>query len=292
MNTQIQPISPLRQRMIEDMTSRKLKPTTQSGYLRAVNNFSLFFGHSPHRATAEDLRLYQLHLVNQGTSAMTINATIVALRFFFGITLDHIDVTHKLATIHTSRKLPVVLSVEEVARLINAASLIKYKTALSIAYGAGLRISEISHLKISDIDSDRMLLHVEQGKGGKDRNAMLSPALLLILRDWWRAGHEQGLLLKGGWLFPGMNPVNPITTRQLNRACHAAADAAEIKKRVSMHTLRHCFATHLLDKQVDIRIIQVLLGHSKLETTALYTKVATRVIRDIKSPLDELELLR
>tara|TARA_R110000868_G_scaffold408964_2_gene693421 strand:+ start:479 stop:1330 length:852 start_codon:yes stop_codon:yes gene_type:complete len=275
--------------MLEDMSSRKLKPKTQSGYLHAVNNFSLFLGHSPHRATAEDLRLFQLHLIKQGASAMSINATIVALRFFFGVTLGHIELTNRLATIYSPRKLPIVLSIEEVTRLLSSASHIKYKTALSIAYGAGLRISEITQLKISDIDSDRMVLHVEQGKRGKDRNAMLSPALLALLREWWRAGHEQGLLLKGGWLFPGMNPVNPTNTRQLNRACHAAAHAAEIKKRVSMHVLRHSFATHLLESGVYIRVIQVLLGHSKLDTTALYTKVATRVICETQNPLDALE---
>ncbi|HWE22025.1 MAG TPA: tyrosine-type recombinase/integrase, partial [Hyphomicrobiaceae bacterium] len=156
------------------------------------------------------------------------------------------------------------------------------KAALSVAYGAGLRVSEVISLKVSDIDSQRMMLRVEQGKGRKDRYAMLSPQLLKLLRDWYRIARPQG------WLFPGQNPVNPMTTRQLTRACHAAAHMAEITKRVTPHTLRHSFATHLLEQNIDIRVIQVLLGHSKLETTALYTQVATKTIREVMSPLDRL----
>jgi site-specific recombinase XerD len=184
--------------------------------------------------------------------------------------------------------LPVVLSREEVARLIAAAPNLKSQTALSIAYGAGLRASEVIALKVGDIDSQRMLLRVEQGKGRKDRYAMLSPVLLQRLRAWWRVGHAQGKILPGGWLFPGMDPTDPLTTRQLNRAIHAAAEAARIEKRVSMHTLRHSFATHLLESRVDIRVIQVLLGHKKLETTALYAQVATEVLREVVSPLETL----
>jgi site-specific recombinase XerD len=181
-------------------------------------------------------------------------------------------------------RLPTVLTQEEVARLLNAAPGAKYKAALSVAYGAGLRASEVLSLKVSDIDSARMVLRVEQGKGRKDRHAMLSPMLLDILREWWRIGRPKA------WLFPGQNPVNPLTTRQLNRACHAAAQLAEINKRVSLHTLRHSFATHLLEQDIDIRVIQVLLGHAKLNTTALYTRVATSTIRKVMSPLDRLSL--
>jgi integrase/recombinase XerD len=283
-------ISPLRQRMLEDMTMRKLKPKTQASYLRAVKNFAQYFGRSPQFATAEDLRRYQLHLVEVGTSNISINSAITALRFFFHVTVGRAQVTDTLTTVPTPRKLPRVLSAEDVARLLEAASNAKYKAALSVAYGAGLRTSEVLHLKIRDIDSTRMLLHVEQGKGDKDRNAMLSPALLSVLREWWRIAHVQHLMLDGGWLFPGQNPVNPLSTRQLNRACHAAARTAGLDKPVSMHTLRHSFATHLLEQKVDIRVIQVLLGHKKLETTALYSQVATRTLRDIQSPLDALTL--
>jgi site-specific recombinase XerD len=173
-----------------------------------------------------------------------------------------------------------VLSEGEVARLLEAAPGLKYRAALSIAYGAGLRVSEVANLKVSDIDSQRMTLRVEQGKGQRDRYVMLSPQLLELLRDWWHATRPQV------WLFPGQNPVNPMTARQLNRAVHTAKNLAGISKRISPHTLRHSFATHRLEQDVDIRMIQVLLGHAKLETTALYTRVAVNTIRDIKSPLE------
>lgn len=287
--TQInEPISPLRQRMIEDMSLRKLAPRTQSGYLRAIKNFTRFLGRPPDTATAEDLRRYQLHIVERGISNITLNATITALRFFFVVTLDHGELMAKMSSVREPRKLPVILSREEVARLIACAGNLKYQAILSVAYGAGLRASEVASLKINDIDSTRMTLRVEQGKGHKDRYAMLSPVLLECLRDWWRDAHAKGKMLDGGWLFPGQNPINPIGTRQLNRACHAAAVAAEIDKRVSMHTLRHSFATHLLEDKVDIRVIQVLLGHKKLETTALYAQVATGILREVISPLESL----
>jgi site-specific recombinase XerD len=281
-------ISPLRQRMIDDMRLRKLADKTQSHYLRAVRQFSLFLGHSPDRATIEDLRRYQLHLVDQGTSAISLNAAIAGLKFFFDVTLDHPQLMRKMQSVRIPRTLPVVLSREEVARLIEAAGNIKYQTALSLAYGTGLRAGEVVALKVGDIDSQRMTLRVERGKGQKDRYAMLSPVLLERLRVWWRVARAQGKMLDGGWLFPGMNPVDSLSTRQLNRAIHAAADAAHINKRVSMHTLRHSFATHLLEQKVDIRIIQVLLGHKKLDTTALYAQVATEILHQVVSPLERL----
>ena len=282
------PISPLRQRMIEDMTLRKLSPQTQAAYIRAVINLTRFLARSPDTATPEDLRRYQLNLVDTGTSSNMLNATITALRFFFGVTLDRADAMAKMSSVREPRTLPVVLSREEVARLIDAAGKPKYQAVLSVAYGAGLRASEVVALKVGDIDSTRMTLRIEQGKGRKDRYAMLSPVLLERLRAWWRAAHAQGKMLDGGWLFPGQNPINPLTTRQLNRICHTAAAAAEIDKRISMHTLRHSYATHLLEQKVDIRVIQVLLGHKKLETTALYTQVATEVLREVVSPLESL----
>jgi site-specific recombinase XerD len=274
--------------MIDDMRMRKLSPKTRESYIRIVRQFARFLGRAPDTATDEDLRRYQLHLVDHGISPSSLNATITGLRFFFEITVKHADVMDGMDTVHVPRRLPVVLSREEVSRLIAAASGLKYQTALSIAYGAGLRVSEVIALKVGDIDSQRMMLRIEQGKGSKDRYAILSPVLLERLRTWWRTARAQGKILEGGWLFPGQNPINPLSTRQLNRAIHAAADAAQIDKRVSMHTLRHCFATHLLEQKEDIRVIQVLLGHKKLETTALYTQVATDVLRQVVSPLETL----
>ena len=282
------PISPLRQRMLEDMALRKLAPKTQSNYLRSVINFTCFLGRSPDTATTDDLRRYQLHLVETGTSSIMLNATITALRFFFTVTLDRADAMAKMTPVREPRKLPVVLSREEVARLIEAAGTPKYQAVLSLAYGAGLRASEVVNLKVGDIDSTRMTLRIEQSKGRKDRYAMLSPMLLERLRAWWRHAHARGKLLDGGWLFPGQNPVKAMSTRQFNRICHLAAEAAAIDKRVSPHTLRHSYATHLLEQKVDIRVIQVLLGHKRLETTALYTQVATEVLREIDSPLEAL----
>jgi integrase/recombinase XerD len=277
-------ISPLRQRMIEDMTIRKFVPKTQHDYLQRVKNFAAYLGRSPDTANFEDLRCYQLHLAASGAGVPTLNQTLSTLRFFFKVTLGRPDIVERTAFVHEPRKLPVVLSPEQVARLLDAASSLKYKTALSVAYGAGLRASEVVALKVSDIDSQRMVIRVEQGKGRKDRYVMLSPHLLDLMRAWWKLARPQG------WLFPGQNRLNPLTTRQLNRACHAAADTAEIGKRVSLHTLRHSFATHLLEQNVDIRVIQVLLGHAKLDTTALYTRVATKTIREVMSPLDRITL--
>ena len=286
MTQSTQPISPLRQRMLDDMRLRKLSPKTQTGYIRAVKRLAGFLQRSPDSATAEDLRRFQLYLVDRGTSPITLNATITGLRFLFEVTLERADLMARMSTVRVPRKLPVVLSRDEVARLLAAAGNPKYQTALSVAYGAGLRASEVVGLKVGDIDSRRMVLRVEQGKGRKDRYALLSPVLLERLRAWWRVAHAQGRLLAGGWLFPGQNPVNPLSTRQLNRAVHAAAAEAELDKRVSMHTLRHSFATHLLEQKVDIRVIQVLLGHKKLETTGLYAQVATEVLRTVVSPLE------
>ena len=288
MTESTQSVSPLRQRMIDDMRMRKLAPKTQNGYVRAVREFARFLGRSPDSASDEDLRRYQLHLVDQGVSAITINATLTGLKFFFETTLKRAELMARMSTVRVDRKLPVVISRAEAARLIAAAGSVKYQAAFSLAYGAGLRASEVVALKVSDIDSQRMVLRIEQGKGSKDRYAMLSPVLLEQLRAWWRHAHAEGRILAGGWLFPGQNPVDPLSTRQLNRAIHAAAAAAQIDKRVSMHTLRHSFATHLLEQKVDIRVIQVLLGHKKLETTALYAQVATEVLREVVSPLEHL----
>jgi integrase/recombinase XerD len=277
-------MSPLRRRMIEDMTIRKLAPKTQQGYIRTVKDFAAFLGRSPDVARFEDVRRFQLHLAESGAQTSILNHTVAALRFFFRVTLKRYAIVEHTQFIHEPRKLPVVLSPEEVARLLDAAPGLKYKAALSVAYGAGLRAGEVVSLKVSDIDSKRMLIRVEQGKGGKDRYVMLSAHLLEVMRAWWRATRPRG------WLFPGRDPGQPMTTRQLNRACHAAAQMAEINKRVSLHTLRHSFATHLLEQNTDIRVIQVLLGHAKLDSTALYTRVATKTIQQVMSPLEHIAL--
>jgi site-specific recombinase XerD len=274
--------------MIDDMRMRKMGGRTQIAYIRAVRRLAAFLKRSPDTATADDLRRFQLHLVDTGTSPTTINGTLSGLKFFFDVTLGRGELMVKMQPVPQPRKLPVVLSCEEVARLIAAAPNLKSQAALSVAYGTGLRAGEVIALKVTDIDSTRMTLRVEQGKGRKDRYAMLSPVLLERLRAWWRVGHAQGKILPNGWLFPGMDPTDPVTARQLNRAIHAAAERARIDKRVSMHTLRHSFATHLLEQKVDIRVIQVLLGHKRLETTALYTHVATEVLRKVISPLENL----
>ena len=280
--------SELRQRMIDDMRMRKYADKTQTDYIRAVRNFANYLHRSPDTATDEDLRNYQLYLVDHGISPASLNVTITGLKFFFDITVGDTERIGKMQPVRVPRKLPVILSREEVRRLIAASNNLKHQTALAVAYGTGLRVNEVVSLKVGDIDSKRMVLRVEQGKGSKDRYAMLSPILLERLRYWWRVARAQGKMLDGGWLFPGLDPVESLSPRQLNRAIHAAADVAKIDKRVSMHTLRHSFATHLLEQKVDIRVIQVLLGHKKLETTALYTQVATDILREVVSPLELL----
>ena len=283
-------VSPLRQRMIEDMTLRKLGPATQTGYLRAVVRLTKFLGRSPDTATAEDLRLFQLQLAETGVSSITINATLTGLKFFFSYTLDRPELLRRVQRVYEPRKIPEVLSVQEVARVLTAAGGLRNKAALGVAYGSGLRASEVCHLKVTDIDSERMILRVEDGKGQRDRNAMLSPGLLKILRAWYREGQVKRKMLPGGWLFPGQNPVDPMSPRQLNRVFHQARSDAGIDKKVSLHSLRHAFATHLLEQHEDIRVIQVLLGHKKITNTARYSHVATHLLREVKGPLEYLDL--
>ncbi len=281
------PISPLRQRLIDDMTMRRFSRETQRNYLRDVGRFATWLGRSPHTATAEDVRRFQIEQQDAGVPAPTMNSIVAALRFFFTHTLDRPELARKLVRTAHARKIPVVLTLAEVKRLLDATTCLKHQAALSVAYGAGLRVSEVSALKVSDVDSKRMLLRIERGKGGRYRNAMLPEGLLVLLREWWRAGRQQGIMLPNGWLFPGQNATVPISTRQLYRIVEAA-EAADIAKRVGPHTLRHSFATHLLEDGVDIRVIQALLGHAKLNTTAFYTQVATKTMRAVTSPLDRL----
>jgi len=248
MESSSQTVSPLRQRMVEDMRMRKLMPKTRSAYIRAVRKFAKFLGRSPDTATDEDLRRFQLHLIDQGTSPITLNATIVGLNFLFEVTLGRPEAMAKMQSVRVPHKLPVILSKDEVSRLIACVGHIKHQTALSLAYGTGLRVGEVVSLKVGDIDSKRMMLRVEQGKGLKDRYAMLSPILLERLRCWWRVARAQGKVLDGGWLFPGLDPLQSLSTRQLNRAIHDAATMAKIDKRVSMHTLRHYVPRRTMSK--------------------------------------------
>ncbi|MCB1869008.1 MAG: site-specific integrase [Gammaproteobacteria bacterium] len=281
-------ISPLRQRMIDDMRMRNFSPSTQRNYIRSVRDFAAYLKRSPDQAKAEELRQYLVHLTDNGISPTSYNACLPALKFFFQTTLDRPEVVRKLRTQPTPTRLPKVLSRDEVRRLLEATTSLKYKAAFSIAYGAGLRVSEVVNLKVGDIDSRRMCLRVEQGKGKKDRHAQLSPVLLDTLRHWWREGKRRRQVLDNGWLFPSRDPVNPLSTRQVSRVFKAAAAAAELDPKYSMHSLRHSYATHLLEDKVDIRIIQTLLGHSKIETTTRYTQVANSVLQEVTSPLDTL----
>jgi integrase/recombinase XerD len=277
-------ISPLRRRMVEDMTVRNLSPATQRSYLYAVAKFSRFFGKSPERLELEDVRTYQVHLASQGIAWATLNQTVAALRFFYGVTLGRPEIPERIAYAREPRRLPVVLSADEVVRFLEAVPSLKSRTALTTAYAAGLRVSEVVALKVADIDSGRMLIRVEQGKGGKDRYVMLSAQLLAILRTYWRLAKPRH------WLFPGRDEERPIDQTVLHAACRSACEAAGLTKHVTVHTLRHSFATHLLESGADIRIIQVLLGHTNISTTARYAQVATSTIQGTASPLDRLRL--
>ena len=276
-------VSPLRRRMIDDMMLRNLSPATQRSYLHAVTKFSRYFGRSPDRLGLEDVRAFQVYLVSQGISWPSLNQTVCALRFFYGVTLNRGEIPERIAYARTPRKLPAILSPDEVVRFLEAVPSLKSRVALTTAYAAGLRVSEAVSLKVGDIDSDRMLLQVRHGKGAKDRTVMLSVQLLDILRTYWR------LTRPSDWLFPGRGE-RPIDVTVLHSACRSATKAAGLTKKVSVHTLRHSFATHLLESGVDIRIIQVLLGHNSLSTTARCTHVATSTIAGTQSPFDRLTI--
>lgn len=277
-------VSPLRRRMIDDMSLRNMSPATQRSYLHAVTKFSRYFGRSPDQLGLEDVRAFQVQLVSQGISWGSLNQIVCALRFFYGVTLDRGEIPERIVYARMPRKLPTILSADEVVRFLEAVPSLKSRVALTTAYAAGLRASEAASLRVADIDSDRMLIQVRHGKGAKDRTVMLSPQLLAILRTYWRLARPQDCL------FPGRKPDQPIAITVLHAACRSATKAAGLTKRVSVHTLRHSFATHLLESGVDIRIIQVLLGHRNLSTTALYTQVATSTIAATQSPLDRLTL--
>ncbi|MGD0635824.1 MAG: tyrosine-type recombinase/integrase [Beijerinckiaceae bacterium] len=277
-------INPLRRRMIEDMTVRNLSPATQRSYIHAMTKISRHFGCSPARLGVEDVRAFQVHLISAGISWPSLNQIVCALRFFYGVTLGRDTVPDRIAHAREPQKLPVVLSADEVVRFLEAVASLKSRAALTCAYAAGMRVSEVVRLKVADIDSARMVIRVECGKGGKDRYVMLSSQLLAVLRTYWR------LARPGHWMFPGRGADKPIEQNVLHAACRSAVLAAGLDKRVTVHVLRHSFATHLLENGTDIRIIQVLLGHGHLSTTARYTRVSTHLIAATQSPLDRLSL--
>ena len=279
-----QPISPLRRRMIDDMTMRNLSPNTQETYIRSVAQLSAFHRRSPDQLGVEHLRDFHLHLVSRGLVANSIGVKMAALRFFYGTTLRRPDIAAKIPTPRRPDHLPTVLAREEVERLLNAVGDRKLRTALITIYSAGLRISEAMRLTAQDIDSARMVICVRQGKGRKDRYTILSKQLLDILRDYWRRTRPSH------WLFPGRNPSRPMTKRALQLACRRAAEAAGLSKSVTVHTLRHSFATHLLEQGVDIRVIQDLLGHRHIKSTVGYARVAIDMIRQVQSPLELLNM--
>jgi site-specific recombinase XerD len=285
-------ITPLRQRMIEDMNSRKLCAHTQRGHIYSCKRLAAFLKRSPDTATCEDLRLFQLHLAETGMNICNRNRIMTGVRFLFRVTLRRLDLAAEIYHLHEPQKIPQVMSPDEMRRLLAVASSLKVRVLLSLGYGCGLRAGEIVRLKVKHIDSAQKIIRIEQSKGRKDRNVMLSPETLDLLRQWWKvrpARHDAGLPVQERWFFPSRKTVGkPITTRQLSRLFHEAADAAGIKKSVSLHALRHSFATHLLERGTDIRVIQALLGHDKLDTTARYTRVATGMIAKIDSPLDML----
>ena len=282
-------VSPLRQRMIEDMNARKLCVGTQRGHIHSCKRFAAFLKRSPDTATLEDIRRFQLHLAQTGVSIC--NRIMTGLRFLFRVTLRRLDLAAEIYHIREPQKIPLVMSPDETRRLLAVASILKVRVLLSLGYGCGLRAGEVVRLKVKHIDKAQSIIRIEQAKGRKDRHVMLSPKMLGLLREWWKARPtrwDAGVPPEERLLFPGRKPGKPMTTRQLSRLFHEAADAAGIKKSVTLHALRHSFATHLLEGGTDIRIIQALLGHDKLDTTARYTRVATGMIASIESPLDLL----
>jgi site-specific recombinase XerD len=278
--------------MIEDMNARKLCAGTQRGHILSCKRFAAFLKRSPDTATREDIRCFQLHLADTGLSICTRNRIMTGLRFLFRVTLRRLDLAEEVYHIREPQKLPLVMSADEIKRLLAVAGSLKTRVLLSLGYGCGLRASEIVRLKVKHIDRAQNIIRIEQSKGRKDRNVMLSDEMLGLLRQWWKARrsrYDAGIPLQERWLFPSRKSAGrPITTRHLNRLFHEAADAAGIKKDVTLHTLRHSFATHLLEDDINIRKIQVLLGHEKLETTARYLHVATGMISAVESPLDRL----
>jgi site-specific recombinase XerD len=279
--------------MLEDMASRQLVKGTQLGHIRACKRFAAWLKRSPDTATVDDVRLFQLHLMETGTSIQTRNRTMTGLRFLFRVTMRRLDLANEIHHIKEPTRIPQILSAEEAARLLAMANNLQTRVLLSIGYGTGLRVSEVVRLKVKHIDSSLGIIRVEQGKGRKDRHVMLSRDIRELLHEWWpvRSKHnDDGVPMAERWLFPGRGEDCHLTARQVTRLFQQALAAASIKKKVTLHALRHSFATHLFDRGTDIRTIQALLGHEKLETTARYTRVAVGLITSVESPLDQLAM--
>jgi integrase/recombinase XerD len=283
-------MSPLRQRMIEDMNARKLSPGTQRGHIRACKRFAAFLKRSPDTAAADEVRRFQLHLIEDGASIHNRNRIMTGVRFLFRVTLRRHDLAAEVYHIKEPLNLPLTLSPEEARRRLTVAgaSSLKLRLMLALAYGCGLRAGEVVRLRAGDLDSAQGIIRVVQSKGRKDRHVMLPEEVLELLRQWWKERPtrlDAGVPPQERLVFPGRKAGKPLTTRQLNRLFHEACAAAGISKRVTLHSLRHSFASHLLEQGTDIRLIQAVLGHDKLDTTARYTRVATGRIAVIASPL-------
>ena len=288
-------VSPLRQRMIEDMAARKLNLNTQRGHIYSCKRFAAWLKRSPDTATPDEVRQFQLHLIESGMSICNRNRIMTGVRFLFRVTLRRHDLAAEVWHIKEPERLPPVLSPEEVKRVLTMATSLKARAMLTLAYGCGLRAGEVVRLRAGDIDSEQKIIRIVQSKGRKDRHVMLPPEVLKLLRQWWKAGptaSNHGVAPEQRWLFPGRSHHQPLTTRQFGRLFKEAAKAAGLRKTVPLHSLRHSFATHLLERGRDIRVIQALLGHSKLETTARYSRVATGLIAKIESPLEGLSAPR
>jgi site-specific recombinase XerD len=281
-------VSPLRQRMIEDMAARKLNPHTQRGHISSCKRFAAWLKRSPDTATPDEVRQFQLHLIESGTSICNRNRIMTGVRFLFRVTLRRHDLAAEVWHIKEPERLPPVLSPEEVKRVLTMATSLKARAMLTLAYGCGLRAGEVVRLRAGNIDREQMIIRIVQSKGRKDRHVMLPAEVVKLLRQWWKVrptAYDAGVAPEQRWLFPGRSQHQPLTTRQFSRLFKEAAKAAGLRKTVSLHSLRHSFATHLLERGKDIRLIQALLGHSKLETTARYSRVAIGLIAKIESPL-------
>ena len=288
-------VSPLRQRMIEDMAARKLGSHSQRSHIDSCKRFAAFLKRSPDTATADDIRRFQLHLIEAGFSISNRNRIMTGVKFLFRVTLRRHDLAAEIYHLKEPQKLPLIMSPDEANRLLAMAGNLKVRVMLALGYGCGLRAGEIVRLKAGDIDSAQMIIRVVQSKGRKDRHVMLPQEVLSLLRQWWKVRptrYDGDVPVRERWLFPGHRQGKHLTTRQFSRLFHKTARAAGISKPVSLHSLRHSFATHLLESGTDIRFIQALLGHDKLDTTARYTRVATGRIAAIDSPLKHLRRQR
>jgi integrase/recombinase XerD len=286
-------VSPLRQRMIEDMIARGLSAATQRGHIRACKLFAAYLKRSPAEATADDVRLFQMSLIERGLSPQNRNRIMTGVRFLLKVTMRRHDLSAEIYHIKEPQRIRHIMSAEEVKRLLAMAGNLQVRTLLSIGYGSGMRVGEVVKLKVKHIDRSLGIIRVEQAKGKKDRHVMLSPDTLALLDAWWpvrSTRHDHGVPSQERWLFPGRGEGRHLTPRQVTRLFQQTLEAAGIKKTLTLHTLRHSFATHLFDRGVDIRTIPALLGHSKLETTARYTRVATGLITAVESPLGQLDM--